>query len=300
MIFDEGTLRKITQLTLVAHQVRSGWMKGERRSVKRGTSIEFADYRNYTPGDDLRRLDWNVFARLDKPYLKLFEEEEDLVVHVLLDVSQSMDFGDGEQNKFLFSVRLAAALGAIALANSDWLTITSIRQTEGPRQAGDAVSHFGPTRGQFNTLSMLQFMESQKPSGKTDLSQSLRDYISMTRRPGLAFLISDLFTAGTYHDALAHLQGRGFEVMIIHVLSPDELDPPLAGDLRLVDIETGLVQEVSVDHEMRGQYKKRLENWRQEIEDDCQKRGARYLGINTSQPWDRVILQEMRQLGVVK
>ena len=173
MIFDEGTLRKITQLTLVAHQVRSGWMKGERRSVKRGTSIEFADYRNYTPGDDLRRLDWNVFARLDKPYLKLFEEEEDLVVHILLDASLSMDFGEGDQNKFQFSVRLAAALGAIALANSDWLAISSIRSRASERESGTTASHYGPTRGQFNTLSMLQFMESQKPSGQTDLNQSL-------------------------------------------------------------------------------------------------------------------------------
>ena len=296
MIFDEATLRKITQLTLIARQVRSGWLKGERRSVKRGNSIEFADYRNYTPGDDLRRLDWNVFARLDRPFLKLFEEEEDLVVHILLDVSQSMDFGSGEQNKFYYAVRLAAALGAIALSNSDWLTVTSIRKLE----SGGAAAQFGPTRGQFNTLSMLQFMESQKPVGKTDLGQSLRDYIAKTRRPGLAFLISDLFSTSSYHEALAQLQGRGFEVVIIHVLSPEEFEPPLVGDLRLVDIETGQPQDVSVDNEMRQLYRKRLESWLQEIQGDCQKRGARYLRINTSQPWDRVILQEMRQSGVVK
>ena len=300
MLFDEGTLRKITQLTLVAHQVRSGWLKGERRSVKRGNSVEFADYRNYTAGDDLRRLDWNIYARLDKPYLKLFQEEEDLVVHILLDVSLSMDFGEGEQNKFHYGVKLAAALGAIAISNSDWLTITTIRKSDSEKAGASSPAQFGPTRGQFNTLSMLKFMEGQKPVGQTDLSQSLREYIARMRRPGLAFLISDLFSPSSYHDALAQLQGRGFEVMIIHLLAPEEIEPRFRGDLRLVDIETGIPQEVSVDNEMRSLYRTRLETWRLEIQTDCQKRGARYLGINTALAWDRVILQEMRQTGVVK
>src|ERR1041384_3882709 len=114
-LFDEKTLRKLERLTLVANRVRAGVMKGERRSSKRGTSIEFADYRNYTRGDDLRRVDWNVFARLERPFIKLFEEEEDLAVHVLLDASRSMDYGTETQHKFSYAQRLAAALGHIAL-----------------------------------------------------------------------------------------------------------------------------------------------------------------------------------------
>src|SRR5512138_3250118 len=108
MIFDEPTLRKLNRLTLAARQVRSGRFKGERRSLKRGASLEFADYRRYAPGDDLRRLDWKVYGRLDKPFLKLFEEEEDLAVHVLLDTSQSMDSGEDNQQKYAYAVRLAA------------------------------------------------------------------------------------------------------------------------------------------------------------------------------------------------
>src|SRR5512136_1801888 len=119
MIFDEQTLGKLKQVSLVAHKVRAGKLKGERRSTRRGSSVEFADYRDYTPGDDLRRLDWNVYARLERPFIKLFEEEEDLAVYILLDGSRSMDWGDGEMHKFRYALRLCAGLGAVALASGD-------------------------------------------------------------------------------------------------------------------------------------------------------------------------------------
>ena len=118
MIFDEATLRKLNQLSLVASRVRSGAIKGERRSSRRGGSVEFADYRDYAPGDDLRRLDWNIFARLECPFIKLFEEQEDLAVYLLLDGSRSMDWGAGELHKFQYARRLAAGLGAVALASA--------------------------------------------------------------------------------------------------------------------------------------------------------------------------------------
>src|SRR5216684_4964726 len=132
-LFDEKTLRKLDRLALVASQVRAGQIKGERRSLKRGTSIEFADYRDYTRGDDLRRVDWNVYARLERPYIKLLEEEEDLAVHVLLDASRSMDYGTTSEkeaeswNKFGYAQRVAAALGYVALAGGDRLTLATLR-----------------------------------------------------------------------------------------------------------------------------------------------------------------------------
>src|SRR5512138_2762198 len=144
MIFDEATLRKLNRLALVARQVRAGQMKGERRSIKRGTSLEFADYRNYAPGDDLRRLDWKVYDRLDRPFLKLFEEEEDLAVHVLLDGSASMDWGEGEQNKFRFAVKLAASMGVMALATGDTLTVRLLKQNG----LSGTPLQYGPSRGQ--------------------------------------------------------------------------------------------------------------------------------------------------------
>src|SRR5258708_37541394 len=150
--FDEKPLRKLERLSLVANHVRAGAMKGERRYNKRGTSIEFADYRNYTRGDDLRRVDWNVFARLDRPFIKLLEEEEDLAVHLLIDGSGSMDWpigSDGEHNKFTFSRRVLAGLGNISLGSGDQLTVTSI---------GKQYASWGPKRGRGHTLGLLEFI----------------------------------------------------------------------------------------------------------------------------------------------
>ncbi|HVN52852.1 MAG TPA: DUF58 domain-containing protein [Anaerolineaceae bacterium] len=303
MIFDETTLRKITRLTLVSRQVRAGLMKGERRSVRRGSSLEFADYRNYTPGDDLRRLDWNVYARLDRPFLKLFEEEEDLAVHVLLDGSRSMDWGEGEQNKFGYGLKLAGAIGAMALAGGDRLSVTILRigNNDAGRNAPGALDlKYGPARGEANTLAALRFLEGAHPAGRTDLVRSLKDYLSSGQRPGLLFLISDFFSTGGIQDQLNGLVGRGYEVALIHLLAPEEIEPPLAGDLRLVDVETEEGQEVSVDGAMRALYRQRLEAWRQEIRAACQQKGVRYLGLSTSQPWEEVILEELRLSGVAR
>jgi uncharacterized protein (DUF58 family) len=293
VIFDEATLRKLNTLSLVASQVRAGVIKGERRSTKRGASVEFADYRNYTPGDDLRRLDWNVYGRLDRPFIKLLEEEEDLAVHVLVDASRSMDWGDGPEHKLGYALRLGAALGAVALGAGDRLT-AAVLYAEG------RLPQFGPSRGSQQLLRLAAFLENTAPAGVTDLNASLRDYALASRRPGLLFLISDLFAPTGFQEGLARLQSRGYEVTVLQTLSPDELDPPLAGDLRLVDIETGHAQEVSLDSGLRDLYRRRIQTWQAEIQAYCLKRGIRYMRLNTTTPWDKVLLTEMRKAGVVR
>lgn len=299
MIFDEKTLRKLDRLALAASQVRSGQIKGERRSLKRGTSIEFADYRDYTRGDDLRRVDWNVYARLERPYIKLLEEEEDLAVHVLLDASRSMDYGGGPDaqgeswHKFRYAQRLAAALGYIALAAGDRLTLAALR--------GEAPSaQFGPARGRGQTLRLLKFIEAQVSGGSTNLDAALRRYTLGPRRPGLLFLISDLFSPAGYRDGLNELQGRGFEMVLLHVLAPDEIDPPLAGDLRLIDAETGIPQDVTLDNPLRELYRKRVGAWCHGIEAYCLKRGMHYVAVSTATDWDEMVLHHFRQRGLIK
>jgi uncharacterized protein (DUF58 family) len=293
VIFDEATLRKLNMLSLVASQVRAGVIKGERRSTKRGASVEFADYRNYTPGDDLRRLDWNVYGRLDRPFIKLLEEEEDLAVHVLVDASRSMDWGDGPTHKLGYALRLGAGLGAVALGAGDRLT-AAVLYAEG------RFPQFGPSRGSQQLLRLAAFLENTSPSGLTDLNASLRDYALASRRPGLLFLISDLFSPTGFQEGLARLQARGYEVAVLHTLSPDELDPPLAGDLRLVDIETGHAQEVSIDSGLRDLYRRRIQSWQVDNLAFCLKRGIRYMRLSTTTPWDKVLLTEMRKAGVVR
>lgn len=291
--FDETTLRKLDRLSLVASKVRAGQIKGERRSTKRGTSIEFADYRNYTHGDDLRRLDWNVYARLDRPFIKLLEEEEDLAVHVLVDGSGSMRWGAEGEDKFIFAQRLAAALGYIALAAGDRLTVAFLHD-------GARAVHYGPVRGRGHVLPLLRFLQERAPSGNTDLNKGLREYGLSSKRPGLLFLLSDLFSPAGHREGLSMLQGRGHELVVLHVLSPDELEPPLAGDLQLIDVETGRPQDVSVDGPLRDLYRRRLQAWQDEIQAHCLKRDIRYIPMTTDTPWDEWVLYQMRKRGVVK
>ena len=294
-LFDEKTRRKLEQLTLVATRVRAGAMKGERRSSKRGTSIEFADYRDYVRGDDLRRLDWNIFARLERPFIKLLEDEEDLAVHLLLDVSASMDWpqeGVRDQNKLLYGQRLLAGLAHISLATQDRLTLAAL--TDVP------TAQFGPSRGRGYTLAMLDFVGKLAAQGVTDLNAALRAYALRGGRPGLCFLISDLLSPEGFSTGLNALLAKGYEVGIIHLLAPDEVDPPLGGDLRLVDVETGRAQEVTVDGGMRSLYIKRLHDWQDGIRADCAKRGVHYVPVVTDTAWEKVILGSLRRLGAVK
>lgn len=293
MLFDESTLRKLNQLTLVASRVRAGAIKGERRSSRRGSSVEFADYRNYTPGDDLRRLDWNIYARLERPFIKLLEEEEDLAVTILLDGSLSMNWGEDEEQKFNYARKLAAGLGAIALSSGDVLTI-------GYLQSGQVSDDFGPSRGQAALPRLFRFLENLEPSGKTDLNKSIQQFTITPRRPGLVILISDLLSDSGFESGLRNFLGRGSEVVLIHTLSPDELEPPIAGDLQLVDVETGQEQDVSLDGGLRRQYRARVEAWIQSTQAICRKQNIRYLNLITDNPWDQALLLEMRRAGVVK
>lgn len=295
MLFDESSLRKLQQLTLVTSRVRAGALRGERRSLKRGAGLEFADFRDYVHGDDLRRVDWNVYARLDRPYIKLREEEEDLAIHILIDASQSMEWGEGAQHKLSYALHLAAGLGSIGLSTGDRVSVVMLRDAKHL-----AVPPEVSLRGQQYLMQLLNFLEVQQAAGTTDLEAAIRRYLLTPRRPGLAILISDLLSPNGYQSALKMLQQRGHEVAIVHVLAPDEVDPPLAGDLRLIDVETGSAQEVSLDGGLRDAYRERVKAWRNEARAFCRARGLRYLAVETDRAWDEVVLYDMRRAGMVK
>lgn len=302
-LLDADFLAKLDQLRLIARHVRAGQMVGERRSTKRGTSVEFADYRDYTRGDDLRRVDWNIYARLERPFVKLFEEEEDLAVHVLLDGSGSMEWGDGKtesggqedgpRNKWLYARRLAAALGYIALISGDRLTTASLTFQISNLK-------FGPVRGRGQALRLFDWLEGLGAEGTTDLNAALRTYAISGGRAGLVMLISDLFSPTGYAEGLTALAARGHEVVILHVLSPDEVEPPLGGDLRLLDVETGEPQEVTIDGGMRSLYRRRLEEWQGEIRATCRARDVHYVPIVTDTTFERVALYDLRRVGLVR
>lgn len=293
-IFDEKTLRKLDRLTLVANKVRAGAIKGERRSTRRGTSIEFADYRNYVRGDDLRRVDWNIYARLQRPFIKLLEDEEDLAVHLLLDASASMDWprtGARDLHKFLYARRLLAGLAYIGLGSGDRMVATVIRQ--------DGVSRWGPLRGRGHLLGLLGWLEKAYTRGQVNFNQAMQDYALRTARAGVCIVFTDLMSPEGYEDGLRALQGRGHEVTVIQILSPDEIDPEITGDLKLVDVETGIPQDVTIDAAMRELYIQRLQAWQAEIGAYCTRRGIHYAAVETSTPWEQLILSELRRISVV-
>jgi uncharacterized protein (DUF58 family) len=293
-IFDEKTLRKLDRLILVASKIRSGAIKGERRSSRRGTSIEFADYRNYVRGDDLRRVDWNIYARLERPFIKLLEDEEDLAVHLLLDASASMDWprgGDRDLRKFLYARRVLAGLAYIALGGGDQVTVTALRE--------DGVQRWGPLRGRGHILGMLAWLEKVTAHGAIDFNQVLRDYAMRTARAGVCVVLSDFMSPEGYEDGLRALQGRGHEVSAIHILSPDEISPEIAGDLKLVDVETSVAQDVTIDAAMLELYFQRLQAWQAEIAAYCTRRGIHYIPVDTRTPWEQLILAELRRARVV-
>jgi uncharacterized protein (DUF58 family) len=301
IVFDDATRRKLEQLMLSASRVRAGALKGERRSNRRGTSIEFADYRDYAPGDDLRRLDWNIFARLQRPLTKVYEDEEDLAVHLLIDASASMDYpvaaGDGlpvdpDAHKFTFARRLAAGIGYISLLSNDRFSAAALTER--------GALHFGPARGRGYGVRLLSYINALETGGALALTAALKQYAAGIRGAALVLLISDLFSVDGWMDGITALQARGCEVVLIHTLAAAELDPPLAGDLRLIDAETGAAQDVSLDAGLREQYRRRVEAWREEIRAECARRSVHYIPTVTSTAWERVILYDLRRAGVVR
>ena len=295
-LLPEATRRRLEPLMLVAGKVRAGAIKGDRRSIKRGASVEFADYRNYVAGDDLRQLDWNIYARLERPYIKLLEDEEDLAAHLILDASASMDFppeGEPDQHKLLYAKRVVAGLAYVSLTSGDRLTVSAINERQ--------TTTFGPVRGRGHSFAMLRFIRGLAADSITDLNLALENYALRARRPGLTLVVSDMFSRdGGYLDGLHALLSRGHEVVFVHVLAPEEVRPQVAGDLSLVDVETELQQEVTVDGAMLGIYQQRLAAWRTEIRDECLRRGAHYFPLETDRPWERLILSDMRRAGLVK
>jgi uncharacterized protein (DUF58 family) len=292
-LFDQQSLQKLEQLTLVATRVRVGMMKGDRRSRKRGSSVEFADYRDYVQGDDLRRLDWNIMARLEKPFIKLLEDEEDLAVHILVDASASMDWpqSDSEHHKLTFALRVAAALGYIGLLSGDQVNVTLLKE-------GDE-RQWGPHRGRHYGIELIRFMEQIDAEGITDLNHMLQNYGQRASRPGLLILISDLLSPAGFFDGVSSVLSRGYEIGIIHVLSPDEVEPPFGGDVKLVDVETRAEAEITLDGTTLRLYRSRIRQWQNEILQQCRKWGVHFIPAKTDLPWDKLILYSLRMEGLL-
>jgi uncharacterized protein (DUF58 family) len=282
-------LRKLEQAAIVSREIMLGRTKGERRSARRGTSTEFADFRSYSPGDDLRYLDWNAFARLRRLFLKLFMEEEDLHVYVLLDTSRSMDFGS--PRKFEWAVQVAAALGYIALCSGDRLQVFAHAAHHG--------EHSRMFRGRGCAREMFEWLAALAPEGGTSLSAAARWLLSALPAPGLTFVISDLLTPD-WEPALATLAAARGEGCVLQVLSPEEFEPTVLGDVRLIDCETSEPREVTIGASVLRRYRAGRDDFLEAVRRACHRYGFSRLIALTDQPPDDVVLRSLRRLQVVR
>lgn len=281
-VFDDAFLRRLERLQVVARR-QQGASFGGRRSRQRGSSIEFADYREYAVGDDLRNIDWNIYGRSDRLFVKMREDEESLVVHLIVDTSRSMDWGS--VSKLGHARRLASAIGYAGLCSSDTIVGAGI---------SDRIAIASPPiRGKASYRRLFQFFGTLSPAWRTDLGTSLRAYAGSHRQRGLAVIISDLLGPGV-HEGIAALLERGFEVAVMHVIDQAEMDPDLDGDLDVYDRETGEVLRITVDDDLATRYRARVASWLAETESRCIARQVRYIPISTTTPIEEFLFHDAR------
>ena len=288
-LFDEHFQRKLDYLALVSRRVFAGRLRAERRSKKTGSGIEFADHREYAPGDDFRYLDWNVYGRSGRLLLRLFEEEEDLSIYILLDCSRSMGFGDPP--KFDHARKLAAAMAYVGLANLDRVAMLGF-STQVEKQ-------LPASRGKGQIFKVFNFLRSVKPEGDTALADVARIFTSQNKRRGIAIIISDLYDPEGFERGINAIRYQKFEPMVIHVTDPREADPGARGDVTLYDVETNETREVTLTASMIDSYKRAHDEWRKQIDDFCKARQVPYIAADITGNFDEQVLYLFRRLGIV-
>lgn len=296
-LLDSRLIARISQLDYTSKKIFAGKLKGERRSKKRGESVEFADYRPYVIGDDTRHIDWNIYGRLDRLFLKLFLEEEDLSLHILIDASESSDCG--QPNKFEFMQRTAMALAYIGLVNYNRVAGAAIGGVE-----GGILTTIRDLRGRRRVHEFAQWLCSIRPTGTLPFKEACKR-IALTRRgKGVMVVLSDFFIKEGYEDGLRLLLGRGYDVFAIQVLSPQEVDPAgphgIAGDLRLRDVEDGDLAEITVSAPLLKRYKANLAAYCDRLRAFCARREITMITVQSDMPVDTLILDYLRQRGLLK
>jgi uncharacterized protein (DUF58 family) len=290
--FDSDFLKKLEYLSLVSKRVFRGTLMAQRRTMQMGGGIEFADHRDYTPGDDFRYLDWNLYARHEELLLKRFQEEEDLHVYLLLDCSRSMSFGTPP--KIDFARQVTAALAYIALADLDRVAVIAF--------ADDIVADFPLTRGKGRILSLLKFLEDLPPQGHdTNLTRVVSGFVHRNQRRGLAIVVSDLYDPAGFERGLDLLRHRRYEPHILQIHDRREADPAgMLGDLELFDIETEQGRKVTVTEKNLRQYRKLFEAFQESVQRYCNQYGLGCTRTSTEVPFDQLILKMMRAAGAVR
>ncbi len=292
-LIDSRLMSKLDQLDVISRKIFAGKIQGERRSKRRGISVEFADYRHYVHGDDLRFVDWNIYARMDKLFLKIFLEEEDLSLILVIDGSSSMDWGT--PNKFIFCQRMVMALGYIGLVNHNRVTICSFSDGQLNRLPG--------LRGRRRVQEMGAWILNQQSGGTSRFDDSMRTLALSRQGKGVIIILSDFMFKEGYEKGLRYLSGGGFDTFLMQVLSPEEIDPAkhgMAGDLRLTDIEDEDVAEVTVSAPLLKRYKENLDAYCGKLRDFAVRRSMMHLTIDSGMSIESLLMDYLRRRGLLK
>lgn len=288
-LLDPEFMNRLERLDIVSRKIFAGRMKGERRSKRKGQSVEFADYRNYVVGDDLRFLDWNIYGRLERLFIKLFFEEEDLHVSLLIDASNSMDFGNPV--KSLYARRVAAAIAYIGLVNYNRVSLCAFGERFGPELSG--------VRGRHQISKVLNHLVTLEPGGAGNLGAACRQFAIRHPQRGVVLLLSDFMDKGGYEEGLRYLVGRHYDLYAIQLLSPQEIEPDLVGDLRLRDVEDDDIAEITVSRALLNRYKQNLNSYCGRLNEFCTRRGVTYMLASTAVPFDQLVLTYLRRRGLL-
>ena len=286
-------MSSLDKLEIIARKIFSGKTQGERRSRRRGVSVEFADYRQYTSGDDLRFIDWNVYARLDRLFMKIFLEEEELTLGIAIDTSASMEYGN--PNKFDFVRRLAMSLGYISLSSHNKVSLFSFNE--------QGVLRLMSLRGRRRTRDIGQWLLELIPSGGTDFIEACKVISTSRQGRGVLVVLSDLLTRVDIKQGLSYLVGGGWDVFVIQTLSPEEVDPistGLEGDLRLEDAEHGGDCEITVTTPLVEKYKQRLNGYCEAIREQCIRIGAGNVRVSTDIDMEQLLVEYLRSRGLLR
>lgn len=287
-LFDKDFLKKLEYLDLVARRLVFGRQQAMRTSVKKGASIEFKDFREYSPGDDPRTIDWSVYARLGELYVKLFRQEEELDLWILLDTSASMDFG--EPNKFDHARRLAAALAYIGLANMDSASVVPFAQELGRGRE--------KLRGRSRIFQLLDFLTQLPAQGETDFELATRKFVTRIRKPGLVVIISDFYGLMKAQSAIDQLRFFKHQLYVIQIASPWELDPPIRGEFRLVDTETSEHEDLTVTDSMLRRYKQAFTDFSAQLRSYSMKYSIGYSLADTETAFDDFVVKVLQRGGL--
>lgn len=289
-LFDESFLEKIELLHLVAKKVFAGRQQATRRARKLGSGIDVRDFRSYVAGDDLRHVDWNYYAATRELLVRLFEEEEDLHITLLIDVSRSMQVGDAR--KLLYAKRVAAALAYIGLANLDRVSVVPF--------GGEVLGTLPPSRGRGQIWKVFRFLEQDWSDGATDLEAALRQFATRTRRRGLAVVLSDFYDHAGFVAGLDALRHHRFEPLVFQIWDEDEATPDLHGDLELLDAETGSAVRVTVTPRLLEQYRQAQQRHLDAVRTYCASKNALYFRAPVQLPFDELVLRVFRAGGFLR